>query len=949
MFNDATRRCPNCGHENPLNARRCLNCGHSLVVTGSWMRGLRGLADDADTETAGSVGDAPPPPPGFEGVPTWLDMDEPVAVRDQHASDFLNEPAWQPPETGTLDELPDWLTTRGDLNKVKHDNKEGVPVSGPLPDWLTRDYDLPGDETDSAMLPTDVAPEPDNQPDALPEMPASSGMTSWLSRDLPREGGAASQTGSGPLELPSWLSAEDSAPLSLDDEAFFASLPAWGEADQPDEAPPPDEPASANLLAEVQSPGDIPENPPALPTDDDDDLPDWLRGELTEPPRSSHSPLTTTGLALEEELDEPLPQTGDLPAWLRTELGKGERPDDTPPAAEPPPLAPAPGDVAGDAEDDLPDWLTDDRAMGRHAAAALKRGGKSEDDVEPRPESGWLTDGLADDETGDEPVEPDEALPAWLSDSAELARGDTPGIEQDALPDWLADAPEASDEMAGPAPDWLVPEEDDNYSAGDDILPAWLTGEGKAPGVETGILGGHSVESTTAGEDVGSPEELFASFGDSEPETQPAPDDLPDLFGEPASFAPTGEGDDADELLALLSATAATIAGAERQAAFTGPEADASIDLYEESVGPLAGMRGVLRAEPSISVYGAPGATIREVDANARQQTQVRRLLGMLDVEDRSVGLDGVESDGLRIEFDRLFVHLMVLSIGLAPFLVGALLSAWWPMPEVLAPASPGAAFFQAVETHTATDRAALLVFDFAPAYQGEVGMTAATVLRHLGRRGVPVDVVSSQPAGVALAELYLDQQFAFRLPGDDLAPAGASVFNLGLIPGGATGIGAFVRDPRVVQGTALSRVSAVLTGPPPVVGSLDGYGVVVLLSDSPETLRLWLEQLGAAGVATPVVAAVPASAGPLAAPWFRPDGSGQLAGYIASPDDAFGYAMSVRDGVQDDVLFVALNQQRWDVRTLGQFASLVVLGAGLLLGGGLRLIQQVRRGGGRS
>jgi hypothetical protein len=182
-------------------------------------------------------------------------------------------------------------------------------------------------------------------------------------------------------------------------------------------------------------------------------------------------------------------------------------------------------------------------------------------------------------------------------------------------------------------------------------------------------------------------------------------------------------------------------------------------------------------------------------------------------------------------------------------------------------------------------DKPVLVAAHFEASLAGELSWTAQPVLEHLVSRGIPMALTSTNVIGFAILEEQV-RQAAGENSGYVLEE---KVVDLGYLPGGTIGLTSLVSDPL----TALpfttdlkpSREQSVIEN----VDSLSDFGALILLTDSPEIARSWVEQAGRADSPPPMIAVVSAQAAPLLQPYYD---SGQINGYIAGLNGAVSYEL---------------------------------------------------------
>ncbi|MBL8056398.1 MAG: zinc ribbon domain-containing protein [Anaerolineales bacterium] len=918
----AVIRCPSCGKPNPEFLDLCQYCDQPLKdavagqppAEGTIRKSLIIRCPNCDK-----------PNPDFletcQFCATPLKGGAPVAAPTPEAP----APAGESAEA----ELPDWLQAlRGEAvasegtfvppaSEATHDwewtGDTGAAASpaDDIPDWLKS---LQADTTEAAPPPaTPAAPAP------LTPEPAEA-VPDWLA-----EPAAAPAEPAG--DLPDWLRTP-TGPLAEAAEPAEA-VPDWlpGPAAAPSEPAAPAEPAGdlPDWLKAATGPLPPAEPAPAKPADE---LPDWLSGGAT-------------------------PAAGDLPDWLKSATGPLGA------AGAAAALEPA---TAGD----LPDWLKS--ATGPLSESAAPPAGSPPSVSSTAASASPFALG-ADDEAA--PALPAEGLPDWLQD---LAPSESPAPSGPAL---SASAPLPA-VLPGPEdePDFLNDLRGTASPVAEEEQPDWLKSlglpqEAEAPAPATAPL-------ATSGEEE--PDWMRALRAESAPSVEPGPaEPEPDWMAdlrttEPsdrsgpavspfaAGPAPAAPGTEEPDWLAALRPAAmpesrpasAPGAGADelaqgempswlaamRPVDIQQPALEPEVDEYQETVGVLAGMRGVLRAEPSVVL---PGKSATQVHALAYAEGHVKQaelLAGML-LSDREAAPPAKRRAGLAAApWERWLVSLiLLLGLLVPPFVLQGL----FPLPSTL-PAETLAAF-QALEAAPA-GKPVLVAFDYEPSQAGELEPLAEALVGHAVRRGLPIVTLSTGLTGAGVA-----QETLTRLTVAEGYSETVTHLNLGYLPGGPLGLLQFARFPRLAfradfAGRDFSAqgglwAQPVLRG----INSLDDFGLVIVISAAPDDARAWLEQTQ--GSATPLVLAVSAGTAPLVRSYYEAGSSGRLAGLVNGLAGAMQYQRQA--GVYREVATETL-QLRWEMVGSGLLtvALLLVLG-NLFHGVRQALVRSAGRGRGRA
>lgn len=161
-----------------------------------------------------------------------------------------------------------------------------------------------------------------------------------------------------------------------------------------------------------------------------------------------------------------------------------------------------------------------------------------------------------------------------------------------------------------------------------------------------------------------------------------------------------------------------------------------------------------------------------------------------------------------------------------------------------------------------------LIVFDYSAGFGDELSLVAKPILETVIQANDEVTILSSSVSG----SLFSQQLFG-EIEGID----GLSMIDLGYFPVAA--LGAYEvsnRIPSTWQFIDLPKTSKVIPS--------DGYDGILILSDSYEGARSWVEQLSALTPQTPINLLVTAQAGPMLLPYWE---SGQVTGMVSGLSEA--------------------------------------------------------------
>lgn len=913
-----------CGKTNPEEAEHCLFCGAKLIggdlfnpqedankEEGSdWLSGLR----PADWQSDESATPAPDEPEESESeLPDWLSR---VRARSQSDETTSGSPS---DETGEspADEEPDWLK-----NLTRNTQQE----AGSADDWLTG---LGGGTPQPAEEGQENAPLGDAGSEWLSDL-RSTGPLAEASEETPAE--APAPADNWMAGLADWTAPTD-AEATPEPSEEAANVPAF---DIPELSGQDSEDWFSQLTGNspVESGGsETPTAPQSPASEEESDLPAWLGGIAAASAGAAAAGAGSTAQEPEEQAelpdwlsratpgisaDEPAAPVEEMPDWLKNP----EQPSIEPASAEPPAEQP----------EGLPDWLgqfgaetgpvADVEASlpetpGEEAAPAgdlFANFGQippeaSVESGQPAQEGAEIPDfsGLFAEETptAETPAEPAESLPDFSGLFAEQAAGEAgvpPGEEPPAweptdasaaalpgepaapdagLPDWLqpaeAQTGEPVEAAAGPTADlpaWMKDfgaARDEQESAEpleastpfvEEGLPAWLDGV-KPPSDETGEPG---VTALIEPEEQGLTPELNAPFQVELPEwmDEKEPAEAGEIEAEPAS-AELGEGLEKAELPSWVEDLRPL------ESVIPGEVRSDTGEMLVEKAGPLAGMRGVLQGEDLSSHYRKPPVYSARLRVSDRQRSQAAILENVL----------GVETSSREVPAEISRAPQFILRLIIALLLILSLLTMLLPdfrlanVPTAYPAGLTG--LYNQVENLPA-DAAVLLAVDYEPGLSGEMRYAANSVVEHLMTKNARLAIVSTVPTGPVLADDLL-AEVRNRRPEYVLADR---TVNLGYLPGGTTSLLEFAQNPRratpYATDTPLSGLMAWDHAAVSGIGTLQDFNLVVVLTDSPETGRAWIEQVQPVLGSVPLMMVTSAQAGPMLQPYFD---SAQIQGMV--------------------------------------------------------------------
>jgi hypothetical protein len=329
-----------------------------------------------------------------------------------------------------------------------------------------------------------------------------------------------------------------------------------------------------------------------------------------------------------------------------------------------------------------------------------------------------------------------------------------------------------------------------------------------------------------------------------------------------------------------------------------------------ESVGPLAGLRGVLSAEPVVAMPHRPGIMAGNIDATPAQMALTDILRRLLIEPEVRASRKPVRAMLLTPVVRKVMSAVLILAI-LMPLFTGSLFSnsVYQPLANIQAGQLVAA---------LPTDRTVLLAFEYDASRAPEIETGVTVMLEHLAQRGIQVVSISSQPNGTMLGDglIRYNQQMGTAMP--------QLVADFGYIPGGSGGLRRLGGDLREVIPNPNLDWSA---GPLSAIHTISDFSMILIFAADPQSVRDWVEQVHTSAPNTPIVAMVSAASDALIFPYTQgtqPSIRGLVTGYTG----AQAYRANF---LPETVPVEGVAAMRWQAYASGILALLLTLSAGII------------------
>ena len=701
-------------------------------------------------------------------------------------------------------------------------------------------------------------------------------------------------------EAPEWLTGITGAPAKKKKNEPESSQVKWvelGHGDEPNETPTADK-KSAWMAEQSSAP-------------DKDELTEWFKQATGSAPASGKKlefTRTEATAPIQPEITNALP-----PTPIASDVFKDLDTKATDSIKSAPASAPAP-------ETDIPDWI---KQLDADSPAAGQQPPSREEPVltpvTPIEVPDWLKGlGQKQEPVGaQEPASgPGELLPDWLktggpSTQESFASPPTPE-ETTAFPS--QPVPEIQPNLTE-LPDWissLKPVKPQGSTPNEPVVPVFESEQPSFPKPDSAAPA--FTESPDASNDV---DAIFASMQ--------MPDWLSDItlskHATDDSLPPAAQ---ADESIAPADLPSWVQAMRPVESAINTPSGRPQDTRLEEQ-GALAGLHGVLPLIPgATAATSKPMSQSIKLDTTEQQQAHVALLEQILSAETAPVPMKADSVVGSQRVLRWALSALLFIVLG--GIIFGG--TQIFPLPSQVPNETNSAV--RAVEAIPA-NAPVLLVFDYEPATVGEMEASGASLIDHLIILKHPrLTLLSTSPPGAALAERFMSNVLtsSYYTP-----ESGVNYIDLGYLPGGLAGVYDFAQNPSAVMPLSADSSEAwsspILQG----VAHFSDFASVIVLTDSVESGRVWIEQTAGARGKTPLLLISSAQAGPMFLPYAD---SGQINGLIAGLYGAAGAEQtngglpSIARAKQPNGAPIGFVRRYWDAYSMG----LLLVTAVMLFGG---------------
>jgi hypothetical protein len=353
----------------------------------------------------------------------------------------------------------------------------------------------------------------------------------------------------------------------------------------------------------------------------------------------------------------------------------------------------------------------------------------------------------------------------------------------------------------------------------------------------------------------------------------------------------------------------------------TGPSEDVSAAEIV-TAGPLVGLRGVISAHPSAIRAQKPPTYSIKLKVTDEQRARVEMMQELLADEEKPAPLPTKPA----ITSQHIFRIIVAVALLLPVIWMIVTRSQQTPSPQ---PGDfPGLVDFTQQIQRLPSLSPVLIAFDYEAGFSGEMNTATSNVVTQLINKRVYMAMVSTTPSGPPLAESMIDATYK-NVVGTSGSYAYAA--DLGYIPGGTMGLLGLATSPRSILPYSLNGYNVWAGAPLNEVTSITDFNAVIVITNDPDTARVWIEQIGPQlkQANKPLLFITSSQAEPLIRPYYEATPP-QVQGLVAGLAGGVAYGRTMGNLQQNGV---------WDAYSVAVTVSILILLIGSIAGGAIKMI----------
>ena len=274
---------------------------------------------------------------------------------------------------------------------------------------------------------------------------------------------------------------------------------------------------------------------------------------------------------------------------------------------------------------------------------------------------------------------------------------------------------------------------------------------------------------------------------------------------------------------------------------------------------PLSGLEDIIPIEPIVEQLTSPKSYTGKIEVSPSQQSNID-LLKTLIASDRETRVPTKTRKKTPIKILRIVIGLALIIAITWPIIFN---SPSFPPPH----ADNRASNFKQYITSLPNGAPVLIAFEFQPGFSGELDSSTQAVLSELQSKNAFLVFVSTSPSGVIQAERAIikakeETGIIYETP--------LNYINLGFIPGKASGLQNLAKNPRLTMPAGIEYENIWQLPQLRNVNQISDFNLVIIISDSSNTVRDWIEQVRPSLLSTPLIMVVSALVEPMIIPYYE-------------------------------------------------------------------------------
>jgi len=221
-----------------------------------------------------------------------------------------------------------------------------------------------------------------------------------------------------------------------------------------------------------------------------------------------------------------------------------------------------------------------------------------------------------------------------------------------------------------------------------------------------------------------------------------------------------------------------------------------------------------------------------------------------------------------------------------------------------------------------------LIAFDYEAGFSGEMNIAILNAVTQLMKKNAYLTLVATTPSGPALAESMI-----LEASSNQAGSTGtySNYADLGYLPGGTMGLLGLATSPRNSLPYTLDEKNVWAGSPLNTISSIADFAAVIVLTNDPDTARIWIEQIGPQlrDAGTPLLFITSSQAEPLIRPYYEAIPA-QVQGLIAGLTGGVAYARTVGNLTQNGT---------WDAFSAGVTVSILIILIGSIAGVAVKIL----------